>query len=301
MWGLLGLLGMALLSGCGRAPSPLAPALSGSIGMPHRGVLHGGVELRPRGEGFSWLRNDDRHFATPRFVAAIERAAHAVARQRPGSTLLVGDLSRERGGRLLPHLSHRSGRDADLLLYLVTLDGEPVVSPGFVHVGADGLAWDAEGKRWLRLDVERQWLLVKAFVEDPDARVQWMFVSRNVEALLLEWARARGEPAETIVRAMDVMLQPAPPAQAHDDHVHVRTACAAEEIASGCEPTGPKRAWLEAPFAPARAPLPEQPASVPSAPAEDTTELVLALLAPASPVRADAPGPGALTSGSANR
>ena len=94
--------------------------------------------------------------------------------------------------------------------------------------------------------MERQWLLVKALVEDPEARVQWLFVSRPVEALLLEWARARGEPAETIVRAMDSMLQPGPPAQSHDDHIHVRIACDPNEIATGCEPTGPSRPWIEA-------------------------------------------------------
>ena len=47
------------------------------------------------------------------------------------------------------------------------------------------------GRRFLRFDVERTWLLVKSLVEDGDARVQWIFAHRNVEALLVEWARAR--------------------------------------------------------------------------------------------------------------
>ncbi len=235
---------LALL-GCGRTPNPVVPSFEGSIGMPHRGVLTGGAELPREGEGYTWLRQDDRHYGIPRFVAAIERAARTVARERPGGTLAVGDLSRAQGGQLLPHLSHRTGRDADLLLYLTTLEGAPVASPGFVHVGNDGLAWDDKGKRFLRFDVERQWLLVKTLVEDPEARIQWVFASRNVRALLVEWARARGERAETIVRAMEVMVQPQP-GGVHDDHVHVRTACAPAEIGAGCEPTGPRRAWIEA-------------------------------------------------------
>jgi penicillin-insensitive murein endopeptidase len=196
------------------------------------------------GDGYKWLRHDDHHYGVPRFVHAIERAAANVARQRPGAMLSVGDLSMRRGGQLLPHFSHRTGRDADLLLYMTTLDGAPVESPGFISVGADGLAWDAKGKRFLRFDVEREWLLVKTLVEDDDARIQWVFANHNVEAILVDWARARGEPAETIVRAMEVMLEPHP-GGAHDDHVHIRTACTPDEILLGCEPSGPTRPWIE--------------------------------------------------------
>lgn len=231
-------------TGCARTPSPLAPQLGGSIGLPHRGVLTQSAELPARGEGYRWLRQDDRHHGLPRFIRAIERAAAHVARERPGAVLQVGDLSTRSGGRLVPHLSHRTGRDADLLLYMTTLDGAPVESPGFIHVGSDGLAWDAEQNRFLRFDVERTWLLIKALLEDRDARVQWIFAHRNVEAMLVEWARARGESGETIVRAMDVMLEPHPGGP-HDDHVHVRTACSSAEILAGCEHTGPHRAWLD--------------------------------------------------------
>jgi len=211
--------------------------------MPHRGVLTDSAELPPEGEGYKWLRQDDRHHGLPRFVRSIERAAATVARERPGGMLAVGDLSTRTGGRLLPHFSHRNGRDADLLFYMTTLDGAPVESPGFIHVGSDGLAWDDKGKRFLRFDVERTWLLVKTLVEDPDARIQWIFAHRNIEALLVQWARARGESGETIVRAMEVMRQPNPGGP-HDDHVHIRTACSPAELVAGCEHTGPTRSWI---------------------------------------------------------
>lgn len=287
----LGLAGLSVLSavavplgGCARAPSPLAPHLGGSIGMPHRGVLTTSAELPRRAEGLRWLRDDDHHHGLPRFVATIERAAEAVARARPGATLTVGDLSARSGGRLLPHSSHRSGRDADLLLYVQTLDGAPIEATDWIHIAADGLGWDEKGQRYVRLDVERQWLLVKALVTDDDARVQWLFVSRPVRSLLLEWARARGEPADTIVRAMDTLWQPPPPAQSHDDHIHVRTACDPSEIAAGCEPSGPERPWLAA-------------RDAERAPATDTTtDLLLAILRPL-----EAAGSGAPSDGKASR
>jgi penicillin-insensitive murein DD-endopeptidase len=143
----------------------------------------------------------------------------------------------------LPHFSHRSGLDADLLFYVTTLDGAPVESPGFLHVGADGIARDESRQRWLRLDVEREWILVKALLEDPEARVQWVFVSDVVSAMLVDWALARGDSTETIRRALQVMREPHP-GGVHDDHIHVRTSCSPDETVAGCEPVGPARAWL---------------------------------------------------------
>jgi len=277
-------------SACVRAPSPLVPTLEGSIGVPHRGVLTAAAEL-PRGDTLRWLRENDRHWAIPRFTKAIERAANAVAEARPGSPpLTVGDLSVRTGGVLLPHFSHRTGRDADVLLYVTTLDGAPIESPGFVHFGPDGLAFDEKHQRYLRFDVEREWLLIRALVEDDDARIQWIFANHVIEALVIEWARAKGEPAETIWRAETAMVEPNP-GGAHDDHVHVRTACTLEEIARGCEPTGPVREWIDAPsLAPALAP--DAPAAPDARDARDADNaaLVLDLLRPL-----DAPAPVTMT------
>jgi penicillin-insensitive murein endopeptidase len=232
--------------GCARAPSPLSPGIRGSIGMPHRGVLTEGAELPRDAEGVRWLRGNDRHWAAPRFVAALEHAAASVSREREGPPLVVGDLSVRHGGQLREHMSHRTGHDVDILLYVTTLSGAPVQSPGFVRFDADGLAWDEAHRRFLRFDVARTWLLVKALVEDEDARVQWIFLSRPLQGMMVEWARARGEPPETVLRAERVLLQPGPPAETHDDHLHVRTGCDVEETAQGCEPNGPPRAWIAA-------------------------------------------------------
>jgi penicillin-insensitive murein endopeptidase len=235
-------------------------------------VLKGGRQVRS-GEGLKWLRANDRHWGLPRFAEAIERAAARVERERPGGNLSVGDLSeRSGGGPALPHFSHRSGVDADLLFYVSSLDGAPTPSPGFIHVGADGLA--RSSGRWLRLDVEREWLLVKALVEDPQARVEWIFVSDVVKALLLQWARARGECTETLFRAQTVMAQPSR-GGVHDDHLHVRTACSTEEAVAGCEPTGPRRPWLES----------ESPSRD-----EPSEELAAALFEPSSATEAPASG-----------
>jgi penicillin-insensitive murein DD-endopeptidase len=262
------------LAGCAPSPSPLAPAWHGSLGTADQGVLTAGVEV-PRGaRGLRWLRGDDRHWGLPRFADAIARAAGRVAAERPGAMLSIGDLSGRTGGPLSPHFSHRSGVDADLLFYVTTLEGAPVDSPGFVHFGADGIARDEAHARWLRLDVEREWLLVRALVEDPEARIQWLFVSDVVHAMLVEWALARGDSFEAIRRADQLMLEPHP-GGVHDDHIHVRTACSADEMAAGCAPSGPRRPWLSY--------------DLPS-PAERDEDFAMALL---QPIEAGASSPGA--------
>ncbi len=233
--------------GCLGAPSPLAPSHSGSIGVPHAGRLTNGVPLPRSGEGFRNICYRGLHFGTPRLVRAIERAAAEVARLRPGGNpLLVCDLSGPAGGPTAKHRSHQTGRDADLLFYAVTTDGRPW-QVQFLRFGADGLAEVSPGS-FVRLDVERQWLLVRALVTDPEASVQWMYVARQVEALLVEYARARGEDPEIVWRAESVMMEPWD-SLPHDDHLHLRLACTPEEAVAGCAGGGPQWPWL--------APLPQ--------------------------------------------
>ena len=244
---------IAIALACGNfgctIPSSLTPQIGGSMGMTHRGYLWNGEELAARGPGYAFLRDNGRHVALARFADAITAAAVEVDREASPSTLIIGDLSARNGGASLPHLSHRNGRDADLVLFATTLDGAHVESPGFIHFEADGLARDEKNHRFLRVDVEREWLLVKTLIENPEARIQWIFCNHVIEALLVEWARARGEPDEIVWRAEQLMLEPHP-GGAHDDHIHVRTACDAVDIVRGCIPFGPERPWL------ALAPLP---------------------------------------------
>ncbi|AUX49168.1 murein endopeptidase [Sorangium cellulosum] len=241
----------------GSSPTPLAPALRGSIGVPHHGVITDAVELPRQGEGYRLLRSNGVRWGTAGLVATVQRAAAEVARARPGGApLLVGDLSARFGGETRGHRSHRTGRDADLLLYALTPDGRPVRSPGFVEFGPDGLARlpEGDGERpssssevdeYVRFDVERQWLLVKSLLRSPDAPIQWLFLARWLEALVVEYARARGEDPELVWYAESVLLQPGD-STAHADHIHLRVACTPDEFLSGCLGGGPYWPWLPA-------------------------------------------------------
>jgi len=227
-------------AGCFGAPSALAPNLRGSVGLPHHGVVTNAVALPKKGDGYVLYRDDGVRWGLPRLVHAIENAASKVAESRPGPPLVVGDLSERYGGETARHRSHRSGRDADILFYVTTPRGVPVKSPGFVKFGSDGLG-SGSGDKVYRFDVERNWELVRTFLLDDD--VQWMFVARQVEVLLIEHAIGLGEPLDLVWRAQTVLRQPGDSAP-HDDHFHLRLACSTEEMVEGCE-GGPRWPWQE--------------------------------------------------------
>lgn len=240
--------------GCVGAPSPLAPQLSGSIGMPHHGVQTQAVELPVRGPGYARFRpRSPNYWGSPRLVRVIERATRSVHEALPGGApAIIGDLSARWGGKIPGHNSHRTGRDVDLLWYVTTPSGAPVRAPGFVRLGSDGLARVEETGHYVRLDIERQWRLIRELLLDDEALVQWMFMSREVEALLIDYARARERDLELVWRAETVMLQPGDSAP-HDDHIHMRLACTPDETIYGCEGGGPYWEWL--PRQPMLAPL----------------------------------------------
>jgi penicillin-insensitive murein DD-endopeptidase len=250
---LLGALAAWTVTACLSTPTPLAPGLGGTVGVPNQGVLTDAEELPVRGDGFVRYRPKSSHyFGRPRLVHALEKAAADVTRQAPGGApLSIGDLSAKTGGRIPGHDSHRSGRDVDLLFLVMTPSGIPVSSPGFVRFEGDELALVPDTKDYLRIDIDREWLLLRSLLTSPEIGVQFMFVCHEVEALLIDHARALGEPEELVWRAETVMLQPSD-SLPHDDHVHLRIACTPEEAIAGCSGGGPRWEWLP-PYAPVHA------------------------------------------------
>lgn len=224
-------------------PSALVPGFRGSVGLPAAGFLDGGKELAKESPGLRWRSAADFHFGVPRLVDALGEAAADVATQRPtGVPLFVGEISAKAGGRLPKHHSHRTGRDVDVMFFMTSLDGAPIAGAEFIKFGPDGLGVDSAG-RFVRFDVEREWLLVRSLLSNKRIHVQWIFIATPLEALLIEHAIARGEPTELVAMAEQAMWQPGD-SLPHDDHVHLRVACEADERARGCIESGPQWRWL---------------------------------------------------------
>ena len=235
--------GLAL--GCMSTPSPLAPSLSGSIGVPHNGVLTVSAELPEHGAGYVRFRpHAPVYHGLPRLVGAILRAAASVEQAFPGGVpLVVGDLSAQTGGKIPRHNSHRSGRDVDFLFFITTPTGIPIRNPGFLALGADGFVELPDGSYGL-LDVAREWHFLKTLLTDAEANVQFLFMSRELEARLIQYALAKESDLALIWHAQTVMLQPGD-SLPHGDHVHMRIACRADESVTGCSGGGPHWPWLE--------------------------------------------------------
>jgi penicillin-insensitive murein endopeptidase len=213
---------------------PTGDAQSLSVGRASKGKLLGARALES-GEALRILpvRHLRRclNWGTPRLVAALNRAAEAVRQRSPDAPPLgVGDMSKARGGPIRPYSrSHQSGRDADIAFYQLDEQGRPVAAEDLVSFDARGYA--SQGKR--HFDVERNWLLVRALLQDKEVDVQWMFISTPLRQALLDQARKLQEPAALLERAEQVLHQPTD-SSPHNDHFHVRIRCTAEERAAGC-------------------------------------------------------------------
>lgn len=229
-------------------PMTFDGAHSTSVGDPNDGTLQGGVPLPEASPG---LRsnprrpNADGFYGTVEMVQALVRAAAVVAAEHPDSEVTVNDLGFESGGPIPHHASHQSGRDVDVLFYLLDDEGRPRQGKG-VPIDPRGVGWDfgdledASDDVRVRIDIPRTWRFLQALVEDPEAHLQRVFVVEHVRTMLMEHAERTRAPATARRLIGDATCQPGSP---HDDHLHFRFFCTAEDISAGCEDTAPMYPW----------------------------------------------------------
>jgi penicillin-insensitive murein endopeptidase len=74
---------------------------------------------------------------------------------------------------------------------------------------------------------------VRSLLTDREIEVQYVFINGALAELLLSAARADGEDPALLARAAVLLRQPAG-VDPHDDHMHVRVACAVGDRALGC-------------------------------------------------------------------
>ncbi len=230
-----------------RALLAMGPEASTSLGTPVEGRLDHGVPLPLAGPGFRFnpAKDPAHRYGSVEMVQGIVRAAAQVQERHPGGELVVGDLSQRAGGDIVGHVSHRSGRDVDLLFYLLDAKEEPFpakaipIEPDGTGVDYQDLS-DAADDIPVHIDLPRTWTLFEALLTDPHNAIGRIFVVEHVRAMLLEHARSSGAPALAISRFSDLACQPGFP---HDDHAHLRWFCAVDDIAAGCEDTPPIYPW----------------------------------------------------------
>ncbi len=203
------------------APLPATPATL-SVGSPTDGHLENAVAVEPS----SSLRivpiyaPRDVRWGLPDLVKTLTNTSSAVAKRFSGAVMSVGDLSRRHGGEVDRHVSHESGRDADVGFYVVDEKGKQVLSSELVAFDQHG-----RGKAFphLRFDDARNWQMISGLLSGP-SQVQYLFIASYLRArLLTEATRVHAAPALR-TRAAELMVEPRG-VLPHDDHVHVRIHC----------------------------------------------------------------------------
>jgi penicillin-insensitive murein endopeptidase len=202
-----------------------ASVASRSVNLPWDGSLVRGLAVRESKvlRHLPECAKDHRFYGTWQLVQLVQRAALHVARRFSGAQLTIGELSGRQGGDINGHRSHESGRDADVGFYIQNSDGSPRLSAEkFVEFDHNGRGLAPNGG--LRFDAARNWELVSKLISDDDARVQFVFVARGLQQLLLKAAVRRKASPELIGRATSVMVEPTH-GNPHRSHFHVRIYC----------------------------------------------------------------------------
>jgi penicillin-insensitive murein endopeptidase len=148
----------------------------------------------------------------------------------------VNDLGLKEGGPIHEHGSHQAGRDADILFYSVDAHGKPLPSVGVpIDPRGEGTDFkdlkDPKDDQPIKLDVRRTWRFAAELIEVAQDNLQRIFIVEHVRQMLLDEAARVKAPKAVVQRFADITCQPESP---HDDHMHVRLFCTAEDMARGC-------------------------------------------------------------------
>ncbi len=190
------------------------PAGGVSIGRPSRGRLVRGVELPDRPELYTRRKPEESwgsSHAITQLMAAIVRFRHETGFRR---SIIIGGISRARGGRFRPHKSHQSGRDIDIRLPLTA------AAEGKKHVGPADIDWKAT------------WQLMHAFIASGEA--EYIFLDYGLQKRIYKAARESGLSKEQLAGWIQWPLkqpkhQVVRHVKGHKVHFHVRVRCADNE------------------------------------------------------------------------
>jgi hypothetical protein len=196
-----------------------------SVGAPWAGRLQHATALPP-GDGY-FIRRPERAFGTETTIELTERAISETLDAFPDEHVLaIGDISAPSGGTITQHRSHQSGRDIDVgLFYREQPTGYPA---SFIHADEDNL------------DCAATFKLLESFLatDDDDGGVLMIFLDFDVQGILYHWALDHGVSERRLERifqyphgrgSSEGIVRHEPN---HDNHMHVRFRCPAED--TGC-------------------------------------------------------------------
>ncbi len=188
-------------------PGPENP--SETHGRPQLGKLVNGEQLKS-GPGYR-VRNAKKAWGANHVIThlmtCLPKVKKAFRRMHP---VVIGDISRQHGGKFPPHRSHQNGLDVDL---------------SYIHKGIRKLK---NFKRATRenLDIAKTWFMIDTFLK-TDA-IEYMFVDYRLQELLYKHARNKGYSKRKLKETFQYprgrgrtkgIIRHSP---SHKNHIHIR-------------------------------------------------------------------------------
>ena len=146
------------------------------------------------------------------------------------------------GRRVIKTTAKAGALAQDALFGGASLGSKRYIWWNFVSSSKERIEQAKEEWKTRRFDIVRNWALVRALLSDPYMEVEYLFCSRSLKSYLLAHAQRIGEDPALIERAEELLHQPGD-SLPHDDHLHLRIYCAADDRAYGCVDRGPARWW----------------------------------------------------------
>jgi len=188
------------------------------------GSLRSPNQLPSEGFGFVKVaRPRNFGFGTYDLVEILKETAAALQRKFPSrDRVMIGDLSRNRGGDLPGHNSHQNGLDADVAF--IRLDQ---TEQDAEDIGGFAEHFVKDGELTPNFDLKRNWYYAKLLARTK--RVERIFVGEVIKKGFCAYAARRGEletERETLRRLRVI--------SGHTDHFHVRVGCPKKSLS--CKP-----------------------------------------------------------------
>jgi len=189
-----------------------------SIGRANRGRLVRGVELPDRPDLYTRRKPEEAwgsSHAITQLMAAVTRFRHETGFKR---AVVIGGISKARGGRFRPHKSHQSGRDIDIRMPITA------AAEGKKHTTAGDIDWRAT------------WQLIHAFLVSGE--VEYVFLEHSLQKRLYKAAREAGATKDQLALWLQWPNSPKSTrgkkavirhVKGHIVHFHVRIRCGAHE------------------------------------------------------------------------
>ena len=158
-----------------------------------------------------WIHRRFKNYGTPEMLATIKAGTQYLREKFPDAPpVIIGDLSKRYGGHFPPHLSHQSGRDADIGYFIRGPYSHKLKGLTLVNRRT--------------IDVAKTWAFLSGMLKT--GLIESAFIDYQLQKVLYRHAKKEGEWSETELKK--VFSYPLwkgkviSHLRGHSDHMHVR-------------------------------------------------------------------------------